>query len=64
MYASEDMFPHLRQAAEERLLRELEYRRRAIEDAETATTGARGLRLRTRRFRRLLHLSPRQISHV
>ncbi|WP_345800234.1 hypothetical protein AAIB33_12250 [Microbacterium sp. AZCO] len=65
MYASEDMFPHLRQAAEERLLRDLELRRRAREDVAQATsTRERGLRARIHGFRRFAHLAPRSVSHV
>ncbi|MEU1972058.1 hypothetical protein ABZ477_10405 [Microbacterium sp. NPDC019599] len=65
MYVSEDTFPHLRQAAEERLLRELEYRRVTKERvADTTPPRERGLRLRARTLRRLVHLAPRAISHT
>ena len=76
MYVSEVTFAHLRQAADERLHRELEYRRiageRAADPTGTAgeraadTTGAarRGPRRLVRRFRRPAHSSPRPLSHA
>ena len=64
MYASEDMFPHLRQAADERQRRELEYRRIARERAtDTTSSAGHGLRELVQRFRRSLHPAPRRLSH-
>jgi len=64
MYVSEDTFIHLRQAADEQLNRELEYRRIAHERAAgTTSTGGRGLRERVQRFRRTAHPAPRPLSN-
>ena len=64
MYVSEDTFVHLRQAAEERQLRELEYRRIAHErGADTSSTAARGLRRLAQRIRRMGHPAPRPLTH-
>ena len=64
MYVSEHNFDHLRQAADERRSRELEYRRIALErSAETATTSERGLRVLVNRFRHSSYLAPSRVSH-
>ena len=65
MYVSEGTFIHLRQAADEQLNRELEYRRIAQERDATTTTPAarRGLREFVRRFRHTEYNAPRQLSH-
>ena len=52
MYVSEDTFIHLRQAADEQRSRELEYRRIALERADTTKpVAARGLRAFVQRLR-------------
>lgn len=62
MYVSEDTFVHLRHAAEEQRLRELEYRRVARERAANSAPPVRG---GLRRFlRRPAHSSPRPLAHV
>ena len=64
MYVSEDTFVHLRQAADERLLRELEYRRIAYERGTGRTSrSGRGLRAFARSIGRLGHPAPRPLSH-
>ena len=64
MYVSEDTFVHLRQAAEERQLRELEYRRIARErGGRTTSTTGRGLRQLAQRIGHLGHPAPRPLSH-
>ncbi len=63
MYVSEDTFAHLRQAADERQRRELEYRRIAHERAaDTASTAWRGPGELVQKFRRLAHSAPRPLS--
>jgi len=65
MYVSEDSFHHLRQAADERQLRELEYRRMARERvADTTSTPRRGLRAIVLRLRRSPQSAPRLLSHT
>ena len=65
MYVSEVTFDHLRQAADERLLRELEYRRIARERAaDTAETVRRGPLRLVQWSRRAAHPSPRPLSHA
>ena len=64
MYVSEDTFVHLRQAADERQLRELEYRRIARErGADTTSTAGRGLRQFAQRISHFGHPAPRPLSH-
>ena len=64
MYVSEGTFIHLRQAADEQLNRELEYRRIAQErDAETKPAAGRGLREIVQRFRHTEYQAQRQLSH-
>ena len=65
MYVSEVTFVHLRQAADERQHRELEYRRIARErGAETSRPPARrGLRELVQRFRRARTRAQRRLSH-
>ena len=64
MYVSEDTFVHLRQAADERRLRELEYRRIARErGADTSSSAGRGLRQLAQRIRRMGHPAPRPLTH-
>jgi hypothetical protein len=64
MYVSEDTFIHLRQAADEQLNRELEYRRIAQErEAGTKPAAGRGLRELVQRFGRVAHPAPRPLSH-
>lgn len=66
MYVSEDTFLHLREAAEERQRRELEYRRIAHE-RQAADDGSvarrRGLRARLPKLRVFAHAAPRAVSH-
>lgn len=66
MYVSEDSFTHLRQAADERQLRELEFRRRARERvaATTASAPRRGLRGVLLRLRVSPRPAPRRFSHT
>ena len=68
MYVSEDTFSHLRQAADERQRRELEYRRiareRAAKTTATTSTPRRGLRAVVLRFRRSPQSAPRLLSHT
>ena len=65
MYVSEDTFIHLRQAADERRDRELEYRRIARErEAVTKPATARGLRAFVQRFRHAEYRPQRQLSHT
>jgi len=65
MYVSEDTFVHLRQAADERLLRELEYRRIAYErGADRTSKPGRGLRQLAVRIGHWGHPAPRPISHL
>ena len=65
MYASEDTFVHLRHAADERQLRELEYRRVAHERAaETASPTRRGLQAVVLRLRRPQRQASRRLSHT
>ena len=65
MYVSEDTFVHLRQAADERQLRELEYRRIARErGADTSSSAGRGLRQLAQRIRRMGHSAPRPLTHA
>jgi hypothetical protein len=64
MYVSESTFIHLRQAADEQLNRELEFRRIAQErDAKTTPAARGGLREFVRRFRHTEYNAPRQLSH-
>lgn len=64
MYVSEDSFVHLRHAADERLNRELEYRRIAEERAADTRPGpARGAREAVQKLRRWAHPAPRPLSH-
>jgi hypothetical protein len=66
MYLTEETFPHLREAAEKRQRRELEYDRIALERPKVDTmsaAGRRGLRERLQTFRTLAHLAPTPISH-
>ncbi|BDV31923.1 hypothetical protein [Microbacterium terricola] len=64
MYASEQLFDHLRLATEVQLLRELEHRRVARERASEATPPARrGLREFTHKLRELTHHAPRPLAH-
>ena len=64
MYVSEDTFIHLRQAADEQRSRELEYRRIALERADTTKpVPARGLRAFVQRFRHAQYRPQRQLSH-
>ena len=64
MYVSEDTFVHLRQAADERLLRELEYRRIASERAaDRPSKPRRGLRQFAVRIGHMAHPAPRPLSH-
>ena len=67
MYISEDTFGHLRQAADERRNRELEYRRiaqeREAETMSTTTTAGRGLRELVQRLRHAPHAVPGRLSH-
>jgi hypothetical protein len=64
MYVSEGTFIHLRQAADEQLNRELEYRRIAQErDATTKPAARRGLRAFVLRVRHTPYSAPRQLSH-
>jgi len=64
MYVSEVTFAHLRQAADEQQLRELEYRRIARErGAGTRSTAGRGLRQLAQRIGHLAHPAPRPLSH-
>jgi hypothetical protein len=64
MYASEVTFAHLREAADERQSRELEYRRIAHERAaETTSTSGRGLREFVQRFRHSARTAPGRLSH-
>ena len=65
MYVSENTFIHLRQAADERRDRELEYRRIARERAAvTKPATARGLRAFVQRFRHAEYRPQRQLSHT
>ncbi|SFR92156.1 hypothetical protein SAMN04487846_0610 [Microbacterium sp. cf046] len=64
MYVSEGTFIHLRQAADEQLNRELEYRRIAHErDGGTQPAAKRGVRDIVQRFRHAEYNAPRQLSH-
>ena len=64
MYVSENTFIHLRQAADERRDRELEYRRIARERAGvTKPAAARGLRAFVQRFRHAQYRPQRQLSN-
>jgi hypothetical protein len=64
MYVSEDTFVHLREAADERQRRELEFRRVARERQAGATPSTtRGLRKLVRRLRRSPRPTPRRLSH-
>ena len=64
MYVSEGTFIHLRQAADEQLNRELEFRRIARErDADDDDGRPGGLREFVRRFRHTEYSAPRQLSH-
>ena len=64
MYVSEDTFIHLRQAADEQRSRELEYRRIAMERADTTKpVAARGLRAFVERLRHAQYRPQRQLSH-
>lgn len=63
MYASEDVFVHLRRAADERQRRELEYLRIARERAaDTASAAAPGPRELVRRFFRSESRPPRRLA--
>ena len=65
MYVSEDSFVHLRQAADERQLRELELRRIALERAaKPVSTTRRSLRELVVTLRRAPHAAPKQLSHT
>ena len=64
MYASEDSFAHLRQAADERQRRELEFRRITRERAATPSTGRPGLRELVLRLRRPAPVASRRLSHT
>lgn len=65
MYVSEDTFIHLRQAADEQRSRELEYRRIALERADTTKpVQARGLRAIVQRLRHAQYRPQRQLSHT
>ncbi|WP_243076582.1 hypothetical protein [Microbacterium sp. SS28] len=65
MYVSETSFTHLREAADQRQLRELENRRLAHERA-AGTTRSResGLHKLVQRFRHSAQPAPRAISHL
>ena len=66
MYVSEDSFPHLREAAVERQLRDLENRRIAYERraaVRKSASGHHGVRERIQTFRRFAHLAPKPIPH-
>jgi hypothetical protein len=63
MYVSEDSFVHLRHAADERMHRELEYRRIAQERAtDSSPTPGAATRL-VHRIRAWMHPAPRRLSH-
>jgi hypothetical protein len=63
MYVSEDSFVHLRHAADERMHRELEHRRIALERA-TGSSPMRGPGTRlVARVRAWMHPAPRRLSH-
>ena len=65
MYVSENTFIHLRQAADERRDRELEYRRIARERAAvTKPATARGLRAFVQRFRHAEYRPQQRLSHT
>ncbi len=65
MYVSENTFVHLREAADERQRRELEFRRMARERAAaTAPAPRRGLRSLLLRLRVAPRLAPRRFSHT
>ncbi len=66
MYVSEVTFAHLRQAADERQLRELEFRRRARERAAATTASAprRGLGTVLLRLRVSPHTPRGRFSHT
>jgi hypothetical protein len=63
MYVNEEVFGHLREAADQRQRRELEHRRIARERAAAATpTARRSLREFVQGFRHP-HGAPRRLSH-
>ena len=64
MYVSEDTFCHLRQAADERLRRELEDRRIAHERADTTSSAGRGLRGFVESYRHSAHPVTRPLPHL
>ena len=65
MYVSENTFVHLREAADERQRRELEFRRMARERAAaTAPAPRRGLRTLLLRLHVSPHPAPRRFSHT
>ncbi len=65
MYVSENTFIHLRQAADERRDRELEYRRIARERAAvTKPATTRGLRAFVQRFRHAEYRPQQRLSHT
>jgi hypothetical protein len=64
MYVSESTFVHLRQAEDDRLSQELEYRRIARErkaESDSRPATGRGLRELVHRFR--AHTPQRRLSH-
>ena len=65
MYVSEHTFDQLRDAEDERLSRELEYRRIAHErETETPTVTGGGLRELVQRFRHSPQPASRRLSHT